>query len=131
MKINRDDKPQFIEGNVFKTIIPVGITLLEGAVDGAVDGAIDGAVDEAVEEIIEGITEGITEGIKGKLKYLLLAIFNNEGKRIPFYAEIISEPDKNIERYIRILKSSGIIAYEGSKKTGGYFLTKKMKAKLK
>ncbi len=124
-------KVQFIEGNVFKTIIPIGITATTGEKYKRIYGAIDGASDGAVDGIIEGITEGITEGIKGKLKYLLLAIINNEGKRIPFYAEVIAEPDKNIERYIRILKSSGIITYKGSKKTGGYFLTEKIKAKLK
>jgi ATP-dependent DNA helicase RecG len=36
----------------------------------------------------------------------------------------------SIERYLRTAKEVGIIEFKGAPKTGGYFLTEKMKAKL-
>jgi len=117
-------KVQFIEGNVFKTIIPVGITLLEGTIEGAVEGTIEGAV--------EGIFEDATRGVKDKLTILLKAIAANEGKKVPDYKGTTGLPDKTIERYIKQLKNAGLIEFIGdATQTGGYFLTEKMKAKLK
>ncbi|MEK7432212.1 MAG: ATP-binding protein [Cyanobacteriota bacterium] len=87
--------------------------------------------DKVIEGVIEGVTEGVTEGVKEKIIILLNLIINYEGKRIPFYAEKISESDKNIERYIKQLKKFELIEYKGSSRTGGYFLTNKIKEKLK
>jgi len=37
--------------------------------------------------------------------------------------QIIKKSDATIERYLKILKDSGLIEYVGSKKTGGYRVT--------
>ena len=92
----------------------------EGAAKGVNKGAIEGAI------------EGATKGVKDKLAILLSAIATNEGNRVPEYKESTGLPDSSMERYIKQLKDGGLIEFRGeAAHTGGYYLTKKMKSKLK
>lgn len=109
---------------------------LGGAIEGATKGAsketTEGANKGAIEGAIEGVTEGVTKGVKEKLAILLSAIVTNEGNRVPDYKEATGLPDSSMERYIKQLKDGGLIEFRGeAAHTGGYYLTKKMKAKLK
>ena len=115
-----DGTPQFIEGNVFKTVIPIAHESIEGAVEGAVEGAI------------EGVVEGVTQQVKEKLTLLLQMIAENEGQKVPYYAAITKMSVSSVERYIKQLKTADLIDFRGkSTLTGGYYLTDKMKKKLK
>ncbi len=99
-------------------------TAIEGATKGASEGAIEGAV--------EGAIEGVTKGVKEKLAVLLSAIAANEGNRVPDYKEATGLSDSSMERYIKNLKDGGLIEFKGeAAHTGGYYLSKKMKAQLK
>ena len=66
----------------------------------------------------EGVNEGVNEGVKMLLQYLS----NNPGKRAPYISNELNVPQKTIERWIRKLKEEGKIRYEGSPKSGGYFV---------
>ncbi|HOR82838.1 MAG TPA: hypothetical protein PLF32_09315, partial [Bacteroidales bacterium] len=105
---------------------------IEGTIEGTVEGTVEGTTGGAIEEAIEGAIEGVTKGVKDKLAILLSAIVANEGSRVPEYKEVTGLPDSTIERYIKYLKDGGLIEFRGeSLNTGGYYLTKKMKSKLK
>ena len=93
--------PQFIEGDIFKTVIP-----------------IDHDIDNKGEGVNEGVNEGVTEGVNE----LFFIIKENPGKRVPFLAEKINSPGKTIERWLKILKEEGKIKFTGNSKTGGYFV---------
>jgi ATP-dependent DNA helicase RecG len=110
--------PEFIEGDIFKAIIPISqtIEIAEKENEGVIEG------------VIEGVTEGVTEGVKEKLVELLTLLINEEGNRKPHYAEILNESEKNLERYFKIL--SPFIEFKGAPKTGGYYLTEILKEKL-
>jgi ATP-dependent DNA helicase RecG len=95
------------------------------------EGVTEGGKENKIEEVIEGVTEGVTEGVKNKITALLLTISNNEGNRIPFLTKQLSESEKNIERYIKQLREYALIEYKGSTKTGGYYLTTKIKQRIK
>ena len=100
--------------------------------DVKLDGAIDGVTKAANKGAIEGAIEGVTKGVKDKLANLLRAIASNEGNRVPEYKETTGLPDSSMERYIKQLKDGGLIEFRGeAAHTGGYYLTKKMKSKLK
>lgn len=62
------------------------------------------------------INEGVNEGVKRL--YELIEIFPDH--RTPFYAEQLSTSVKNIERWIKELKSQNKVKYFGSSKAGGY-----------
>ncbi|HNW90776.1 MAG TPA: hypothetical protein PKN48_14040 [Bacteroidales bacterium] len=71
MKINRDEKPLFIEGNVFKTIVPVGKTIneettkgiTEGIKGNRIDGAIDGTNDAANDAVNDAVNDAINDAV--------------------------------------------------------------------
>ena len=69
----------------------------------------------------EGISEGISEGINEGINELLGFIRNEPGRRIPQLSKELRIPAKTIERWIRGLKSRGLVEYRGSNRTGGYF----------
>jgi ATP-dependent DNA helicase RecG len=121
--------PQFIEGNTFKMVIPINETMMAKKFGEVV--SVSGGVSEgAVEGLIEGISEGLTGGLKQKLIDLMKNITIEEGKRIPFYANKISEHEKNVERYFKLFRDKQLVEYRGSKKSGGYYLTEQIKKKL-
>jgi ATP-dependent DNA helicase RecG len=113
--------PAFIEGKTFKMTIPLAKELTDGAIDGTTVGAVVGAID------------GVTDGVKEKLTILLKAIISNEGRRIPEYQEITQlGSERTIERYIQQLRAANLIEFIGeAAQTGGYYLTKILKEKLK
>jgi ATP-dependent DNA helicase RecG len=117
--------PEFIEGDVFKIIIPIaepsGNTIMEN--DGAIEGTVEG--------VIEGVIEGVTKTVKQKLVIVIQAIQANEGKRLPDYEKTTSLKEKSLERYIKQLRDADLIEFQGdAPKTGGYYLTKTLKEKL-
>lgn len=56
------------------------------------------------------------EGVSG----LFDLIVKHPNRKTPFFAEQLKTSVKNIERWIKKLKSDGKIEYKGSPKTGGY-----------
>ena len=92
-------------------------------------GTIDGAIKDKTDEVIDGATKATMN----KLTILLKAIVKDEGKRTPDYrkaAELGSE--RTIERYIELLREAGLIEFKGeATQTGGYYITKELKRKLK
>ncbi len=64
----------------------------------------------------EGVTEGVTEGVD-----LLLAYIRTEpGLRAPMLASRMDTSVKNVERWLKQLKSQQFIEFRGAPKTGGY-----------
>ena len=119
------------EGNTVKLSFFSKVKL-QGAIEGANKGAVKGASKRTNEGAIEGAIEGATKGVKEKLSILLSTIAANEGQRVPEYKELTNLTDSSMERYIRILKNAGLIEFKGdAAHTGGYFLTKRMRTKIK
>ncbi|MDP3433194.1 MAG: putative DNA binding domain-containing protein [Bacteroidota bacterium] len=105
---------------------------VKGAIEGTVEGAIEGTIEGSIEGAVEEAVEGATRGVKEKLAILLSAIAANEGNRVPDYKKATGLTDKSMERYIKQLKEVGLIEFRGDAlHTGGYYLTKKIKVKLK
>ena len=61
--------------------------------------------------------EGINEGIKSLYEF----IKNNPSLRVSQMEKALGIPAKTLERWIKQLKEEDKIAYQGSKKTGGYY----------
>jgi hypothetical protein len=66
------------------------------------------------------------------VKDILLAIVYNEGKRTKDYIKDTGIPKSSAERYLKIFRKAELVEYIGDTlQTGGYFLTKSFKKKLK
>ena len=110
-------KAQFIEGTVFKTIIP--IPEMKSLVES-----------EGVNQKSEGVNEGVNtlniEGINTQLKKELLKtltnIKKNEGINAIQLAKQFKKGLATVERHLKILKDADYIEFKGASKTGGYYL---------
>ena len=112
---SQGNKPQFIEGDIFKIKIPVSFKEVAKEVD-----------KKSVEGLIESSFRNSTKNVKAKLLILIESIASNEGKRIPDYSKLTGLPIGTIEKYLSRLRTFEIIEFSGkSKKTDGYFITKK------
>jgi ATP-dependent DNA helicase RecG len=103
-------KPQFIEEQLFRTIIPLDYSFPQR----------NDAINDAVNE---GLSEGLNEGLNEGLKSLLAAVIKNPGvkaKDLPALLE--NRPLKTIERQIKELVVQKFIERRGSRKTGGYWI---------
>jgi ATP-dependent DNA helicase RecG len=103
--------------------------------DGVSDGLNKG-VDEGVNEgVTEGVNEGVIEDISGAVRNRMIAVIDtimkNKEIRANMIANKLSLSVSTIERYIYLLKKIGLVEYKGAPKTGTYYLTDKMKSKLK
>ena len=94
--------PQFIEGDVFKTILPVGAERVDK------NGGLNGGLNEGQRKVFLFIQEN--KGIKAKDISIHLNM-----------------PVNTIEKHIKLLINKNIIERRGSKKTGGYFVIKNEK----
>ena len=96
---------------------------------------ISEGISEGIEKLIsiaqsEGISKGISKGITATLKDSLIEIASLIAKENAIKASEIAlklnKSYKTIERQISTLREIGAIEHEGSKKAGGYTLTKKL-----
>ena len=61
--------------------------------------------------------EGVNQGVNA----LLLTIKLHPGLRVPALAKRMQTSAKNIERWLKQLKESGMVEFRGAAKTGGYY----------
>jgi ATP-dependent DNA helicase RecG len=130
-------KPEFIEDNLFRTIIPIGKRIIvEGVTERdeagiVLVGSISNAMEEAINEgINEGIIEGVSEGVKEKLVKITAEIKHFEGIKGKTISDRANIPYRTLKNDISLLTRLKIIVRKGSKKTGGYYLTDNFKGKL-
>jgi predicted HTH transcriptional regulator len=79
--------------------------------------------DEGINEKNEAINlhfEAINEAIKNELIHVLSLISNNPMIKRSTLEQMMKKSNATVERYLKMLKERGLIAYIGSDKTGGY-----------
>lgn len=101
-------KPQFIEEQLFRTIIPLDEMLYQR----------DEAVNEAVNEAVSNL-------VKERLGKELIRIWETDGLNIKGLMSEFSIKRSMAQRDIRLLKDAGMIEFVGPDKTGKYMLTGK------
>jgi ATP-dependent DNA helicase RecG len=126
-------KVQFIEGATFKTIISVTSMTLEGAVKGSTKGASevgvklnDGVNDGLIDGVNDGLIDRVSDGVRAELVKIVHVVQKQNGCNAADIAKAIKKAKPTTERYIKILRTIGLIEYKGSAKTGGYYITEKL-----
>lgn len=91
--------------------------------------AVNGTVNDAVKSgVIDGINSNVIDGLIDITKAVHKAV---KGASINDLIKATNKSRRTVQRYIQILKTLELIEFQGAPKTGKYFLTKKMIAKLK
>jgi ATP-dependent DNA helicase RecG len=118
---------QFIEGEVFKTIIPLDSKLGRELPENINE--VD-TVNDTVAGVIAGVITGVTTGVIQKLTLIVDKIQLNEGLKTNNIANLTNIPPRSLDKYIKQLRDASIIEFKGSPKTGGYYLTGNIKNKI-
>lgn len=128
-------KPEVIEEDVFKIIVPVEpsglsynllFTLKEPGSNSQIEGTIEGTIEGMIEGTIEGTIPGLSDHIRQRLVRILFILYKEQGLRANDISRISDFGIKNTERYIKLLREAGLIEFIGPKSTGGYYLTEKV-----
>ncbi|HEV7350964.1 RNA-binding domain-containing protein [Telluribacter sp.] len=136
-------KPEFIEGPVFKVRIPLpgveekkaesektgGDEFIETVI-AALNDTVN-APNDGVNGGINPIFDGVNDGVKKEVAKLVALIHKSEGINTKQLTTETAKSRRTVERYLKIAREANIIKFKGAPKTGGYFLTEKMKKLLK
>ena len=116
-----------VKGNAVTVTFPdvsVPFDYSEGITEGITEGLNKLLSDYDNEGITEGTSKGITDSLKESMLEIIELLIKGENMRASEIAEKLSKPYKTIERHIKILKEINAITYEGSKRAGGYRVSK-------
>lgn len=103
----------------------------DGVNDGVDDGVNDGVNRLLDDGVNDGVIDGVNDGVRIEVVRITNLILTNEGAKALDIATKRGKSKPTIERYLRIAKEAGIVEFKGAPKTGGYYLTQKMKEKIK
>jgi ATP-dependent DNA helicase RecG len=120
------NKPEFIEANEFKTIIPLSKDLLKAG-----DTVIDTVIDTVTDTVNQLLKKKFSIEIIERLYKIISIIYKTPGLRSNMIAATLSIDENNIRRDIRKLQELNLIFFKGAPKTGGYFITDEFQEKFK
>lgn len=97
-------------------------------IDGANKGVSDGVKAIINKGVSDGVIDGISDGVKEEIASVIDLIANNEGINANnIVAKTDNKSKPSIERYLKLARDLEIIEFKGASKTGGYYLTEKIK----
>lgn len=107
-----------------------------GGVNVGVNGGVSGGVNVGVNKLIdvgvnEGLIDEINEAVRAEIARLVQSVFENEGVKAVDIATKRGKSVRTIERYLKMAKALNIIEFKGAPKTGGYYLTKTGRDKIR
>jgi len=76
----------------------------------------------------DGVSDGVSDGVKDEIAFIVELISKNEGiNAVNIITQTGNKSKPTIERYLKLARKLGIIEYKGAAKTGGYYLTERIK----
>jgi ATP-dependent DNA helicase RecG len=105
-------QPQFVEGDIFRTIIPIPDEDYKIETVHSFGGGLNG-----------GLNGGLSGGLNEDCFALLKLIQTGKYPRITHLMKELESSRRTLERQLADLKDQGLISYEGSKKSGAYVLS--------
>ncbi|MBO0931874.1 RNA-binding domain-containing protein [Fibrella aquatilis] len=115
---------QFIEGDMFRTIIPLDERLMNAMVAPSADVQAGESVNKQADVLINVPTNVlISESSRQRIQGILTDIAQDKPLRSTQWADRYGVNEKTIRRDLEILRDANLIQFAGSKKSGRYVLT--------
>ncbi len=107
----------------------VGVNVgVNGGLSAEVNVGVNKLIDDGVNE---GLTDELNKAIREEIAKIIQSVVENEGIKTIDIATKRGKSTRTIERYLKLAKALNIIEFEGAPKTGGYYLTKVGRSKIK
>ena len=91
--------------------------------------SVSDAVSDAVKrELIDPISDAVNDALSDAVKSILA---DEKGVSLNQVMKNTGKSNATVKRYLQILKTIDLVEFKGSAKTGKYFITKKVLAKMK
>ena len=117
-------KPQFIEGPVFKMIIP----LAEGVSGGVIVGVAEGVIDTVRDTVNVTVRDTVNDTVKERMARMIIHLFQHPGLKSKELAKVLDVSEVSVRRDIQ--KINRLVEFKGAPKTGGYTLSQELHDKL-
>ncbi|MCC7203039.1 MAG: HTH domain-containing protein [Nitrospirae bacterium] len=114
-------KPQFIEGNYFKIIIPLDESMFAKLIVSA------GTASDIVNDTVG---DTVNDTVKERMSKIIIILEQNPGIRSKKLSERTGVTPVTIRRDMQKMQSAGLVIFKGSPKTGGYYLSDTTSTKL-
>ncbi|RCR67024.1 RNA-binding domain-containing protein [Larkinella punicea] len=130
---------QFIEGDMFRTIIPLDEILMSTNVQTAdhsyhfsqsteiKPSSVDDAVNDAVNDAVKA---AISDTVRKRLKEELHFIYQYQGISLGTLKDVFKISRETAQRDMALLREAGLVVFEGAPKSGRYVLTDFAQLKL-
>ena len=115
--------PEFIEGDVFKIIIPTKNDAVNDATNDAVNDAVKGFVRVAVSDVV-------SDAVVDRLIKEVLLLLVEDGKSLKDFMVAFNVARATMQRDMALLKENQFVIFDGASKSGVYRLTEYFKLKL-
>lgn len=76
---------------------------------------------ESIQLPRDGVNEGESDGVNDGANLLFETICHYPGKRANELATLVGKSVPSVERYVKSLRTAGMIEFRGASKTGGYY----------
>lgn len=116
LKYYSSRKPEFIEGNVFRVLIPLGDQKGEGT-NATVNATINATVNDL---IVHAFGKEINTKVRERLGRIVSFIQNEPGSRANAITEGVELSKSIVRRELTVLINNDVIEFVGAPKTGGY-----------
>ena len=80
---------------------------------------------ESIQLPRDGVNEGESDGVNDGANLLFETICHYLGKRANELATLVGKSVPSVERYVKSLRTAGMIEFRGASKTGGYYAVEK------
>jgi len=91
------------------------------------DGVSDGVNRVVSDGINDGVIDGVSDGVKKELVEIVKLLKDKEGVNTDDVVDHLGKSKPTVERYLRLAKDLEMIVFKGAPKTGGYYLTNRIK----
>jgi ATP-dependent DNA helicase RecG len=151
-------KPKFIEGTTFKMVIPVLANPSDGVSEGLNEGLSDGVnkgakalkgpftpylagndnipiVTEVVNRLLDdgvndGDVDGVTIATRTEIIQIMVIVLDKEGLKTIEISKKLQKSMATVERHIKRAKALNLLKFQGSPKSGGYYVTEYFENRL-
>jgi ATP-dependent DNA helicase RecG len=123
-------QPQFIEGPVFRIIIPLAEGITRGVPKGVDEGVNDTVRGTVIATISDTAIAGLSGGVKARAIEIIRLLYQQPMLKVADLMTELDVAERTIKEDLKRLADQNLIVYQGSKKTGGYTLSQGLHDKL-
>ena len=117
-------RPSFIEGDVFKTVVPIEEQKAKRKKE---DTGIYKIIHDTVSDTF---LDTVNENVRQRLAHILMLLYQRDSLKVKDFVEEVGKSERTVKGDLKLLMEKELVRYEGSPKTGHYRIAGILKDRL-